>query len=77
MNSISTYLPTIQIILALLLVAGVLVQRSEAALGSAFGDDSWSGVRHQRRGAERTFFIGTIVIAVLFVASAFAALIVH
>ena len=77
MNSIASYLPYIQILLSVLLIAGVLVQRSEAALGSAFGDDSWSGVRHTRRGAEKAFFIATIVIGILFVASAFAALLLR
>lgn len=76
MNSIAAILPYIQILLSVLLVAGVLTQRSEAALGAAFGDDSWSSVKHARRGAEKAFFIATIVVAILFVLSAFAALLV-
>ena len=76
MNFIAANLPYIQILLSALLVAGVLTQRSEAALGAAFGDDSWSSVKHSRRGAEKTLFIATIVISILFVASAFAALLV-
>ncbi len=76
MNSIAGILPYAQILLALLLIGGVLLQQSEAALGSAFGDDSWSSARHTRRGAERFIFIGTIVIAVLFIVSAILALIV-
>ena len=74
MNSIAAYLPYIQILLSALLIGGVLIQRSEAALGSAFGDDSWSSARHIRRGSEKTIFIGTIIVAILFIASAFAAL---
>ena len=74
MNSIAGILPAIQIILSVLLIAGVLLQRSEAALGSAFGDDSWSSSRHSRRGSEKTIFIGTIIVAILFIVSAFAAL---
>lgn len=74
MNFIAPYLPYIQILLSVLLIIGVLIQRSEAALGSAFGGDSWSSVRHSRRGAEKTIFIGTIVICVLFTLSAFLAL---
>ena len=77
MNSIAGILPVIQIILSVLLIAGVLLQRSEAALGSAFGDSSWSGVHHARRGAEKFLFIGTIIVGLLFVASAFAALLIR
>ncbi|OHA91290.1 MAG: preprotein translocase subunit SecG [Candidatus Zambryskibacteria bacterium RIFCSPHIGHO2_01_FULL_49_18] len=67
-------LPYIQIVLSVLLVAGILLQRSEASLGSAFGSDSAGGTRFTRRGFEKTLFNGTILIAVLFVLSAFASL---
>jgi len=76
MNSIAGYLPYIQILLAVLLILGVLLQRSEAALGSAFGDDS-SSVRHERRGFEKVLFNGTIILGVLFTLSAIAALFVR
>lgn len=72
MGQILTY---IQIILSLLLVAGVLLQRSEASLGSAFGADSAMGGRFMRRGFEKLLFNATVTIAVLFVISAFASLI--
>ncbi|MDP2641849.1 MAG: preprotein translocase subunit SecG [bacterium] len=67
-------LPYIQIILSLLLIAGVLLQRSEASLGTAFGSDSATGGRFMRRGFEKTLFNATIVVAVLFAISAFASL---
>lgn len=67
-------LPYIQIGLSLLLIAGILLQRSEAGLGSAFGADGMSMARYTRRGFEKTLFIGTIVIAVLFAVTAFATL---
>lgn len=63
------YLPYIQIILGILLVIGVLLQRSEAGLGSAFGGTT-GGTRFVRRGAEKILFQGTILIAILFVLSA-------
>jgi protein translocase SecG subunit len=69
------YLPAIQIILSLLLIVGVLFQRSETGLGSAFGMDSTS-TRYNRRGLEKTFFHGTIIIAILFAASVFASLVI-
>lgn len=67
-------LPYIQIVLSLLLIAGILLQRSEAGLGSAFGADGGMVGRYTRRGFERTLFIGTIVIAVLFALSSLASI---
>ena len=71
------YLPYIQVILSILLVAGVLLQRSEAGLGAGFGSDSGSGTRFMRRGMEKVMFNGTILVAVLFVLSALAPLLVR
>ena len=67
-------LPYIQIILSLLLIAGVLLQRSEASLGSAFGGDGAMGGRFMRRGLEKILLNATLVVAVLFALSAFASL---
>ena len=66
------FLPYIQIALSLLLVAGVLLQRSEASLGTAFGSDSALGGRFMRRGFEKLSFNATILVGILFVLSAFA-----
>ena len=63
----SNILSFIQIGLAVLLIIGVLFQRSDAGLGSAFGQDTFSGVKYEKRGAEKTIFVGTIVVATLFV----------
>ena len=71
MSQILTY---IQIILSLLLIAGVLLQRSEASLGSAFGGDSATGGRFMRRGFEKILFNATVVVAILSPLSAFASL---
>lgn len=67
-------LPVIQIILSILLIVGVLLQRSEAGLGAAFGADGMTGTRFVRRGFEKFLFNGTIVITILFAISAFASL---
>jgi protein translocase SecG subunit len=73
--SITESIPYIQIVLSVLLIIGVLLQQSEAALGSAFGGgDSFSSGYHTKRGAEKTIFIATIVIAVLFAVSSFSLL---
>jgi len=69
-------LPYIQIVLSLLLVGGILLQRSEAGLGGAFGGDSFSSNSFVRRGAEKTLFRLTIAIAILFAISTFISLII-
>lgn len=75
--SISVALPYIQIILSILLIGGILLQRSEAGLGGAFGGDAFSSTQYERRGAEKTLFRTTLVISFLFALSAFAALILQ
>jgi len=69
-------LPIIQIILAVLLIAGILLQQSESSLGGAFGGgDSMGGMYHTRRGAEKFLFYATILISILFALTALMALV--
>lgn len=76
MNTISPLLPYIQIVLAVLLVATILLQRTSASLGGAFGGgDNFSSAFHTRRGLERTLFYTSITLGILFVASALLTLI--
>lgn len=63
-------LPYIQIALSVLLIALVLLQRSDASVGAALGGDSLGGTKFERRGAEKLMFNTTIVVAVLFAVSA-------
>jgi preprotein translocase subunit SecG len=71
---IKAILPIIQIVLAVLITVAVLFQQSEAGAGGAFGgSDSVSSWR-TRRGFEKTLFVFTIILAVLFVASSIIAL---
>ena len=70
-------LPYIQIILSLLLIAGILLQRSEASLGSSFGSDNATGGRFTRRGFEKLTFNATLVIAALFAITAFVSLLLN
>ncbi|MEX2013748.1 MAG: preprotein translocase subunit SecG [Parcubacteria group bacterium] len=67
-------LPYIQILLSLLLIAGVLLQRSEGGLGATFGGGDTVGGRFMRRGLEKLTFNATLTVAVLFTLSAFASL---
>jgi protein translocase SecG subunit len=59
----------IQIILAVILGALILIQQSEGSLGAAFGGSGMDGAARTRRGAEMWIFRATIIIACLFVAS--------
>ncbi len=59
----------IQIGLAVILCALILIQQSEASLGSAFGGSGGETTVRTRRGAELWIFRTTIVVACLFVAS--------
>lgn len=60
------------LILAVFLITAILLQARGAGLGSAFGGES--SVFTSRRGAEKTIYILTIVIAVLFFGAALAQL---
>ena len=76
METLATLLPWIQVVLSILLVALILTQKTDAALGSAFGGSGGENIARQRRGAELFVFRFTIAIAVLFAASAILALVV-
>ncbi len=76
MDALASALPYIQIVLAILLVAAILMQQTGAGVGGAFGGGGdTGGAYHTRRGLERTLFQATIVLAVLFVISAILALV--
>ena len=65
-----TVLPYVQIVLSVLLMVSVLLQRTGASLGGAFGADNFSSGFHTRRGLEKTLFRATIAIAILFALTA-------
>ncbi len=76
MKTIVSILPYIQIVLAVILVTAILLQRTGAQVGGAFGgSDNFSSAFHTRRGFEKTLFIITIVVAILFVISSLLTLI--
>lgn len=60
-----TVIPYIQIVVSILLIIVILVQRSGAQLGGAFGG-SGDAINYTRRGAEKHLFRATIILSVLF-----------
>lgn len=77
MASIAHILPYVQIVLSALLIVTVLLQRTGASLGGAFGADNFSSGFHTRRGFERTLFNTTVVLGILFAVSALLNIIIH
>ena len=75
MATLMAFLPYIEIVLALLLITGIVLQQRGAGLGGAFGDN-FATTFYKRRGAENFLFKATLVLAVLFVASAIAGFLV-
>lgn len=70
MAYLAQILPYAQIVLSALLIVTVLLQRTGASLGGAFGADNFSSGFHTRRGLEKTLFNATIVLGILFALSA-------
>lgn len=64
-------LPYVQITLAILLTASILLQQRGSSLGGAFGGDNFSSAFHKRRGAELFLFKFTIGASILFVVATF------
>ena len=76
MDFLQGVLPYVQIGLSVLLIVAILLQRTGASLGGAFGADNFSSGFHTRRGFEKTLFYATIVLGILFALSALVNLII-
>ncbi|MFH1454748.1 MAG: preprotein translocase subunit SecG [bacterium] len=77
MTDLSTYLPYIQIILAVFIIACILIQQSEASSGGAFGGaDNWNAGYHTRRGFEKVIFNLTMILGILFALLSLLAIII-
>jgi protein translocase SecG subunit len=64
---LKTIIPYVQIVLSVLLMAGILLQQRGTGLSSTFGG---SGMEYStKRGAEKVIFYATVVIAALFIAA--------
>ena len=60
----------IQIISAILLIIVVLIQNKGTGLGAAFGGEGT--VYRSKRGAEKWLFTSTIILSIIFLATALA-----
>ncbi|MBU6214600.1 preprotein translocase subunit SecG [Patescibacteria group bacterium] len=70
MEALVSALPYAEIILAVLLIVGIVLQQRGAALGGAFGGDNFSSTFYKRRGAEKFLFTAAIVVAIALVLAA-------
>ncbi len=67
-------LSIVQLILAILLTAFILIQRANTDASGAFGADGGSSAALEKRGAEKSLHRLTIFVAILFVLSLASAL---
>lgn len=65
----------VQIVLAAILVAAILLQNKGTGLGGVFGGGE-GNVYRTKRGAEKVLFIGTIVTAIIFFGAALASFLI-
>ena len=66
----------VQIVLSILLIILILLQQRGAGLGGTFGGSGEGGVYYKKRGAEKIIFTSTIVLAVLFILTAFVRMLI-
>lgn len=76
MELLTTFLPYIEAILAILLIGLILLQQGEGSLGAAFGGGNSLGTFRVKRGVELYMFVATIVTSILFAGTALISLFV-
>lgn len=69
------FLPYAQIIVSAFLVVTILLQRQGSGLSGVFGGEG--NVYRTKRGFEKILFIGTIVLAILFIALGVVNIVLH
>ena len=70
-------LSIVQLILAILLIALVLIQRANTDASGAFGADGGGSTTLEKRGAEKSLHRLTIFVVALFVFSLASTLFIH
>ena len=70
----TNYLPLIQLIISILLIACILLQQRGTALGSAFGGGGGGGGEFYatRRGIQKKILWATVILGALFIIFALA-----
>ena len=68
-------MPWLQIVLAVVITAIILLQRNESGLGSAFGGGDQTS--HTKRGLEKGLFLTTVILAGLFIISSIITLFIR
>jgi protein translocase SecG subunit len=76
MQIITSILPFVQIVLAVLLIASILLQARGSSVGGAFGGGDAGTTFYTRRGGEKMLFNATFVLGILFAGVAFMTLFV-
>ena len=72
---LATILKYFELVVSILLITAIMVQNRSSGMSATFGG---SGTIHvKKRGAEKVLYNATIVLAILFVASAILALFVR
>jgi preprotein translocase subunit SecG len=66
----SKIIPIIQIIVSTLLIVAILLQQKGTGLGGAFGGSG--EVFQTKRGLEKSLFISTIILSIIFLGTALA-----
>jgi protein translocase SecG subunit len=69
MESVTKFIPWIQIIISILLTISILLQQSGAGIGSGLGGGDSAITYHTRRGLERVLFVFSIILSILLVGS--------
>lgn len=69
-----TLLSIAQIVISVLLIAAILIQQRGEGLSSVFGGGE--SIYQTRRGIEKWLYYATVALAVLFLVSAFANLVI-
>ena len=67
-----TAITIVQIIMAVVLMALILVQNRGGGVSGLFGGGDFGGVYRTKRGLEKTIFISTIIFSILFIGSSLA-----
>ena len=65
-------LPIIQVVSSLFIIVVILLQNREGGASGVLGGDGVGGSFYTKRGLEKGLLYGTIVLAIIFVASAVA-----